>query len=138
MKYLWLIILLFLIGCKPTGQAIETDPVREEVMREFQGYEKNLPPQPVIEDDPKREEILVFLTDFLSTVHFPEVEGYPVLVDRRSVEYVGFTVSEEFYTAVVKFRLKTLAGPINKQFTFQLTDTDEWYKYKITYLREDR
>ncbi len=138
MRYVLLALaLILIIGCSPdvkTGKAADLD--REEILS---GYDKrvteNLKPIEV-DDDPKKSEVLLFCKQFIQTLQFPEVAGYPATPDPESFKMLGFVPDENNYLVIIGFRLRTMEGPKNKQFTFHMMDLGE-STYEIINLVEN-
>ncbi|MBD3164128.1 hypothetical protein GF323_02935 [Candidatus Woesearchaeota archaeon] len=126
----FLFIVFLSAGCYhdvKTGQSIEQKIIREE-NRELKAID--------ISDDPKKSEIMDFAAGFISSIAFPEVDGYPVKADQASFKMVGLTIEDDVYTVTTQFRLRTMKGPRNKQYTLKLRDLGN--AYKILYVREDK
>jgi hypothetical protein len=139
MKYLpiLLISLLLLSACaktEKTGQAINIE--KEKIKEQFEVEEPEFEPID-ISQDPKKQEALDFVTDFIISLSFPKVEGFPATPDRNSFQLVGFIIDREIYTTITQFRLRTMAGPYNKQFTIRLKDLGN-SEYEILEVVEDK
>ena len=129
MKKAWalLIVGLILAGCA------KEVPVQEEVVEESPA-----PLKPIdISSDPKKQEVLVFISEFIKTIAFPSPDGNPVIVDGNSFKMVGFLVVDKMYTVITQFELKTFQGPMKKQFTMQIEDQGNGV-YEIRGVREDK
>ncbi len=126
-KILALAFIFFLLACEP--QAGQVENVVEQQPAETQPLD--------ISQNSKWQELLEFDRSFLAGIAFPPVEGAPVKVDLESFRLIGVTVDGNRYTTTVQFKLRTMKGPANKQYTITLEDKGNRV-YEIKYLREDK